>query len=1567
MALVLFESRVNMITAATPSIGGFVVAYDTLDGVLKQKDHLGVITPIGSGGGIGSLSQTLSIGSTTGTNSVYLDINSHVRSSGGSASLRLDNGSSGNYVELSSSNSITGSTLAMSDTNILLKGLSSSLTMNTSSVSLIFGINQFLLQNNNSYLRLGSTNVLEFTTSTATRATGNRVPAFISSNGSRFSNTVTNSVILGGSSIVGTQSNSVYVPNLIIKDGGYVKGTSGDGQLIFNGNNEAYISSGTKIIGMLETNSSTILNNNGIIITDMVTGTSVDITTPSTTVNTFISTSDTTIDPSINNTVVIGGQFLTIDSSNTVYLGGTVDINNQYKLPTLDGVSGQVIKTDGAGNLSWSSGVGTPVITVTAAAFTALSSFSSSSTYRITGVDIDLYGGTEIYLTTNSQGVLNEVGEGKFYNPRYDQTVHGYKIWEGTSSSYATGSTVYWGGRAWSNNSGTNTSSALTIFFLNPTEWTVIPYTNGLYYDISYDKIMYDRVTDKIIYRNEKGTNIVSTNSENIRYWVDDIGLYNPIKVFQWGNLYNSLNAKGIASQNIVNSYNENINFRGVLQTNITMNNLSSQFNMNTGTSSVQDNLILNNYSYDRQSTLLGTEYNMSFQSGDTITIDGNLVVQGTTTTINSENLIVKDPIIVLAASQSGTPTLDSGLFVDRGIGATQAFIWDESMDEFKFISTTSGATVSGNVSITDYSNVRTGVLKVGTGDFDSNDRFVVSSSGGTVSLIVDESGSVYNRGRAGIATNTVFGLSALSSNTSGYRNTAIGASALLSNTLGFENTSVGASTLLLNTTGSRNTAVGDSSLRSNTTGFSNTAIGVASLYSNTTGVSNTALGVYSLVNNKTGDSNTALGSDSLRFNITGSNNTAVGYYSLYNNTNGVILDEFSFSSGTGYVDGTYTNVTLVYATGSSTFLVAPIVEIEVVGGQVTYVGTISAGNGFEDTTTIFTITSYGTYSVGSGFEIGIIALYSGNSNTAIGYQSLYSNTTGSNNTAIGYQSLVNNKTGSDNIALGRNPLHLNTTGINNIALGVQSLYSNTTGFSNIALGLQSLHLNTIGYYNTTIGEQSLYSNTTGNQNNALGWRSLYSNTTGFNNTAIGQSSLYFNTTGNRNIAIGAVPLYFNTTGSNNIALGLQSLYSNTTGYENTALGFNSLFSNTTGWGNIALGISSLQSNTTGDRNTALGYVAMRYYRGLWSVGLGGAALGAASTGIKTLSATFSSGTGYTPGTYSNVRLYWTSGTFWTAPSNSTNDYPTAEIVVGVGGTVSSVTLQNRGVLIPDTTTRFTVQTGTQSYQLGTASGTGFEIGIGTIATASSNTALGYGTMYRLGVGSDNIAIGMWAGTSYGIPGSFNNNALTGSDQSIFIGRFTAALNNDSVNEIVIGNEAVGNGNNTVTLGNDSVTKTILKGNVAVGFTGSVSPNCDLEIKGNQTFTVPDTNSKTSGDVVYFGSGTGLNAGEIYYYNGTTWQLADASVEASSSGLLAIALGANVSDGMLLRGFSKFSDAIYTAMTAGSVQFLSVTPGEFEESQPVSSGEVVRVIGYCIDDTNNILYFCPDTTWIELL
>jgi hypothetical protein len=213
--------------------------------------------------------------------------------------------------------------------------------------------------------------------------------------------------------------------------------------------------------------------------------------------------------------------------------------------------------------------------------------------------------------------------------------------------------------------------------------------------------------------------------------------------------------------------------------------------------------------------------------------------------------------------------------------------------------------------------------------------------------------------------------------------------------------------------------------------------------------------------------------------------------------------------------------------------------------------------------------------------------------NAALGYQALFSNTTGSANIAVGHQALYSNTTGAENTALGNLALYSNTTVGSNIAVGHQALYSNTTGASNTALGRVALLSNTTGYSNVALGNQALRLNTIGYQSTAVGNNALSSNTTGIRNTAVGNHTLYLNTTANYNTALGFNTLYWNTTGNSNTALGSQALQSNTTGYSNTAVGQSALFNNTTGYQSTALGLSALSSNTTGFGNTAVGYWAL--------------------------------------------------------------------------------------------------------------------------------------------------------------------------------------------------------------------------------------------------------------------------------------------------------------------------------------------------------------------------------------
>jgi uncharacterized coiled-coil protein SlyX len=103
--------------------------------------------------------------------------------------------------------------------------------------------------------------------------------------------------------------------------------------------------------------------------------------------------------------------------------------------------------------------------------------------------------------------------------------------------------------------------------------------------------------------------------------------------------------------------------------------------------------------------------------------------------------------------------------------------------------------------------------------------------------------------------------------------------------------------------------------------------------------------------------------------------------------------------------------------------------------------------------------------------------------------------------------------------------------------MGFQALFSNTSGSENTAVGVFALYANTTGELNTAVGDGALGLND-GNANTALGSEALSSNTGGFDNTAIGFQALGANTSGAKNTAIGLGALGGNTGGSRNVALG---------------------------------------------------------------------------------------------------------------------------------------------------------------------------------------------------------------------------------------------------------------------------------------------------------------------------------------------------------------------------------------------------------------------------------------------
>ena len=126
--------------------------------------------------------------------------------------------------------------------------------------------------------------------------------------------------------------------------------------------------------------------------------------------------------------------------------------------------------------------------------------------------------------------------------------------------------------------------------------------------------------------------------------------------------------------------------------------------------------------------------------------------------------------------------------------------------------------------------------------------------------------------------------------------------------------------------------------------------------------------------------------------------------------------------------------------------------------------------------------------------------------NTAIGWEALFSNTTGENNTASGFKVLYKNETGSHNTACGNNVLYYNQTGYDNTAIGSFALWQNVDGFFNTASGTGALAMNVHGNRNTAVGVNALRNNDASSDDTAVGFSALSNTVNGGAefNTALG-------------------------------------------------------------------------------------------------------------------------------------------------------------------------------------------------------------------------------------------------------------------------------------------------------------------------------------------------------------------------------------------------------------------------------------------------------------------------------
>ena len=76
----------------------------------------------------------------------------------------------------------------------------------------------------------------------------------------------------------------------------------------------------------------------------------------------------------------------------------------------------------------------------------------------------------------------------------------------------------------------------------------------------------------------------------------------------------------------------------------------------------------------------VGTTSDVTFNN---TVVNGNLTVNGTTTTVNTETLNLADNQIVLNSNETGTPTQNGGIEIERGTATNKTLVWNEADDKW--------------------------------------------------------------------------------------------------------------------------------------------------------------------------------------------------------------------------------------------------------------------------------------------------------------------------------------------------------------------------------------------------------------------------------------------------------------------------------------------------------------------------------------------------------------------------------------------------------------------------------------------------------------------------------------------------------------------------------------------------------------------------------------------------------------------------------------------------------------------------------------------------------------------
>jgi len=140
--------------------------------------------------------------------------------------------------------------------------------------------------------------------------------------------------------------------------------------------------------------------------------------------------------------------------------------------------------------------------------------------------------------------------------------------------------------------------------------------------------------------------------------------------------------------------------------------------------------------------TTMGTGASADFTFASDVVVTGDLTVNGTTTTVNSETVEIADNILTLNSNVTGSPTENAGIEIERGTSTNVTVRWNESTDRWEF--TNNGTNYYNFPLSSEYTNNTGTVTSVGT---------TGSVNGITLSGTVTSSGNLTLGGTLGNVT----------------------------------------------------------------------------------------------------------------------------------------------------------------------------------------------------------------------------------------------------------------------------------------------------------------------------------------------------------------------------------------------------------------------------------------------------------------------------------------------------------------------------------------------------------------------------------------------------------------------------------------------------------------------------------------------------------------------------------------------------------------------------------------------------------------------------------------------